>query len=535
MVYSTVMKNLHSKIWALVFGALIIFTEVAAAANGNDSGTPAIINGQSENVDSPRHMMRQFLPILRRSDIDASLSYIHFPRGMGSERRRKTAATLLQLLNTRGQIDLARISDEPDGRPYDGLPPTVDVVGQLQLGKVAAPIEVEQLTQGDTGRKVWQFSSEFIESLPELQERAAANSIVDKLPSWLAEPEFAGLHAWQWLGLGLSLLLALGFSSLVAYLMMRIGEFIGKRYSFWTTQNGRAAALPSLRWIAGLMIFRLARSSLELSLETRQYLTTSENFVLVIAFTMLAFNILHMVIVYYQVMFERQGRSAGIGMLQPIEKGAKALIVILSLLMVLRTLGFNVTAILAGLGVGGLAVALAGQKTIENLFGGISVILDQPVRVGDSGKFGDISGTVEDIGLRSTRVRTLDQSLVTIPNAEFSMMKLENLERRTKMRWAPRLGLRYDTSAEQMQQVLSRLRDLLLAHPMVLNDPARVRFTNFGPSSLDIDILAYIKSTDLNDYWAVVEDLNLKVMAIVADCGTDFAFPSTSVYLEKDP
>jgi len=315
---------------------------------------------------------------------------------------------------------------------------------------------------------------------------------------------------------------------------MLVGEFIGKRYSFWTTQTGRAAALPSLRWIAGIVIFRLLRSGLELTLENRQYLNTSENFILVIAFTMLAMNILHMVIAYYQVVFDRQGRKAAIGMLQPIEKGAKALIVMVCLLAALRTLGFNVTAILAGLGVGGLAVALAGQKTIENLFGGISVILDQPVRVGDSGRFGDVSGTVEEIGLRSTRVRTLDQTLVTIPNAEFSMLKLENFERRSKMRWAPRLGLRYDTTSEQMQTVLTRVRELLLAHPMVLNEPARVRFTNFGPSSLDIDVYAFLKTEDLNEYWAVVEDLNLKLMAIIAECGVGFAFPSTSVYLEKN-
>jgi len=534
-----VMKNLLTNLTALVFSAFFICSQPAPAANGNDAGTAQIINGQSDHIDSPRHMMRQFLPILRRSDVDASLSYIHFPRGMGSERRRKTAANLMQLLNTRGQIDLARISDEPDGRPYDGLPPNVDVVGQIQLGKNAAAIEVEQLTLGDNGRdngrKIWQFSSEFVESLPELLDRAAASSIVDKLPPWLAEPEFIGLHAWQWLGLGLSLLIAFGFSRLVAYLIMLAGEFIGKRYSFWTTQTGRAAALPSLRWIAGILIFRLLRSGLELSLEHRQYLNTGENFILVLAFTMLAMNVLHMVITYYQVIFDRQGRRAAIGMLQPIEKGAKALIVMVCLLAVMRALGFNVTAILAGLGVGGLAIALAAQKTVENLFGGISVILDQPVRVGDYGRFGEISGTVEDIGLRSTRVRTLDQTLVTIPNSEFSMMKLENFERRSKMRWAPRLGLRYDTTAAQMEQVLTHIREMLLAHPMVLNDPARVRFTNFGPSSLDVDIYAFLKTEEMNDYWAVVEDLNLKLMAIVAACGVEFAFPSTSVYLEKDP
>ncbi len=187
------------------------------------------------------------------------------------------------------------------------------------------------------------------------------------------------------------------------------------------------------------------------------------------------------------------------------------------------------TAIVAGLGVGGLAIALAGQKTIENLFGGISVILDQPVRVGDSGRFGEIVGTVEDIGLRSTRVRTLDRSIVTIPNAEFSHMKLENYERRDKLRWGTNLILRHDTSPDQLRLVLIRLKELLIGHSMVMNEPARVRFLRFVQLGLEIEIFIYIRSTEWNEYLAVVEDLNLRIMQLLLDCGTGLAFAVTAM------
>ena len=520
---------------------LLILLSVAPAmslhAGTAETAASSAPNGMNESLDSPRHMMRQFLPILRREDVDASLSYIHFPRGMNSEKRQKTAAMLLKLLNTRGQIDLSRISDEADGRLYDGLPPQIEVVGQVQVSNQSVPIELERIAVAGDNRpdnhKVWQFSSEFVQSVPDLTERLSHNELLNSLPSWLVEPAFLNIKAWQWLGLGLALILAVGLSGLVAFLLLHLGRLIGSRFSIIVTTDSQREALPSTRWIAGVLTFRMLRATLELNLETRQYITTGEKVVLIIAFVNLAMHLLHIVIAYYQGTFDTQGRRAAAGMLQPIEKGVKALIVVVAILAILSTFGFNVTAVLAGLGVGGLAIALAGQKTIENLFGGVSIILDQPVRVGDFVRSGEISGTVEDIGLRSTRLRTMDQTLVTIPNAEFSMMKLENFERRSKIRWAPKLGLRYETKPEQMRLVLLRIKELLIGHPMVLNEPARVRFIGFGPSSLDVEILSFIKAQDLHQYWAVVEDLNLKLMTIVEECGTGFAFPSTTVYVQQ--
>ena len=520
---------------------LCVTPTMSLSAGPAETSANSAPNGMTESLDSPRHMMRQFLPILRREDVDASLRYIHFPRGMNSEKRQKTAAMLLKLLNTRGQIDLARISDEADGRLYDGLPPQIEVVGQVQVSNQSIPIELERIAlagdnRSDSGadnRKVWQFSSEFVQSVPELIERLSHNELLNSLPSWLVEPTFLNIKAWQWLGLSLALILAIGLSGLVAFLLLHLGRMIVSRFSITMTTDSQREALPSMRWIAGVLTFRMLRATLELNLETRQYLTTSEKVVLIIAFVILAMHLLHIVITYYQGAFDSQGRRAAAGMLQPIEKGVKALVIVVSILAILSTFGFNVTAVLAGLGVGGLAIALAGQKTIENLFGGVSIILDQPVRVGDFVRSGEISGTVEEIGLRSTRLRTMDQTLVTIPNAEFSMMKLENFERRSKIRWAPKLGLRYETKPEQMRLLLLRIKELLIGHPMVLNDPARVRFVGFGPSSLDVEILSFIKAQDLHQYWAVVEDLNLKLMTIVEECGTGFAFPSTTVYVEQ--
>jgi MscS family membrane protein len=182
------------------------------------------------------------------------------------------------------------------------------------------------------------------------------------------------------------------------------------------------------------------------------------------------------------------------------------------------------------LGVSVATPALAAQKSLENLFGGIMLIMDQPVHVGDFCRFGDQVGTVEDIGVRSTRIRTLERTLVTIPNAEFASLQIENFARRDRIFLSVRIGVRYETTPDQLRHLLIELKKMLLAHPKVDPDPARVRFANLGAYSLDLDIFAYVRTTDYNEFLAVREDLFLRMMDVVSASGTGFAFPSQTNY-----
>jgi MscS family membrane protein len=203
------------------------------------------------------------------------------------------------------------------------------------------------------------------------------------------------------------------------------------------------------------------------------------------------------------------------------------------MIAMLGSFGFDVTALVAGLGVGGIAIALGAQKTLENVFGGITLFANQPVRVGDVCRFGEKLGIVEEIGLYSTRVRTLERTVVTVPNSEFASLQLENFGVRDKMLYNPTLGLRYETTPEQLRYVLVEVRKMLYAHPKVDPDPARIRFKSFGAYSLDLEIFTYVKSTDINDFLEVAEDLNLRIMDLVAAAGTSFAFPSQTMYFEQ--
>ena len=196
--------------------------------------------------------------------------------------------------------------------------------------------------------------------------------------------------------------------------------------------------------------------------------------------------------------------------------------------------GIPIEPLIAGLGVSGLAVALAVRPTLENIIGGFTLFADKPVKVGDFCAYGDKVGTVEQIGLRSTRVRSLDRTIVTVPNAEFSQMQLVNFASRDMMLFKIIVGLRYETTPDQLRYVLAKVREMLLGHPRVTNDPARIRFLEFGAYSLDLEIFAYVNSKDWGEYLGIREDLNLRIMDIVAEAGTGFAFPSQTNYFARD-
>ena len=214
-----------------------------------------------------------------------------------------------------------------------------------------------------------------------------------------------------------------------------------------------------------------------------------------------------------------------------IKKTLFVVAVIIGVIIIADSLGAKVGALLASLGIGGLAFALAAQDTIANLFGSLVVVMDQPFKVGDAVKVGASTGTVEDIGLRSTKIRLLDRSLVIIPNKSVASEAIINLSRFTQRRIEQTLGLTYDTTPEQMEQLLAELRTLLCQEPEV--DPASVlvTFNNLGPSSLDILVIYTTVSPDAGASLRLKERLNLAIMRAVAARGLAFAFPTQTVHL----
>lgn len=197
-------------------------------------------------------------------------------------------------------------------------------------------------------------------------------------------------------------------------------------------------------------------------------------------------------------------------------------------------LGLPLYGLIAGVSIGGLAVALAAQGTVENFIGSLNLFADRPVRIGETCRYGDDVGTVEEIGLRSTRLRGPDRTVTTVPNADFSKMKLVNLSRRDRLLSRTTLGLRYETTPDQLRYLLTRLREMLAAHPRVAVDTPRVRFVGFGDFALNVEMQAYVATADFAEFLAVQEDIFLRTIDLVAEAGSGFAFPSQTLYLSRD-
>jgi MscS family membrane protein len=223
---------------------------------------------------------------------------------------------------------------------------------------------------------------------------------------------------------------------------------------------------------------------------------------------------------------QRLARDGNMGASSVIRLGRRAIelfAILTGLLVGLYHFGLNPTAVLAGLGVGGIAIALAAQKTLENMLGGISIIFDRVVRVGDLLKVGDILGMIEDVGLRSTRIRTLDRSVVSVPNGQLASLTLENLSSRDKFWFHPSVRLRYDTTSGQMQSILEGLSNLLTQHPHVEPNSGYVRFLRFGTSSLDLEVFAYVMARDWKHFLEVQGELLLRSMEAVQATGAQIA------------
>jgi MscS family membrane protein len=210
---------------------------------------------------------------------------------------------------------------------------------------------------------------------------------------------------------------------------------------------------------------------------------------------------------------------------------SKIMVLAIAAVAVLSLLGLPVASLIAGLGIGGLALALAAQKTVENLFGAFSIGVDQPFREGDFVKIEDFVGTVEAVGLRSSRFRTLDRTVITIPNGKLADMRLESFTARDRMRLATIIGLVYETTAAQMRDVLQGFEHVLRAHPKIWPDAVVVRFREFGASSLDIEIMAWFQTSEWSEFQLIRQEILLQFMDVVERAGSSIAFPTRTIHL----
>jgi len=483
----------------------------------------------------PRSAVRGYLEACWARDYERAAQYLDLRRVPHASRDAQ-GATLAQHLCTVIDrtlwIDPELLSGVKEGAQEDGLPPRRDLVGTIQTAKAPVQLLVERVPRED-GTLIWKISSTNVAQVPELYQEFSYGSLVERLPAFFHETRFLQLQLFQWIGFLFLLVTVVPVSWALAHLMLWVLRTLAARTRTRVDDALVTHTAGPLQLTVAVLLFYVGTLLLAFTARARALVDIGSQILALVAFTWVLLRVIDFLA---RVAEERYlGPRRHIAALVPLcRRTAKAFVVILAVLATVQNLGYNVTSLLAGLGIGGLAVALAAQKTVEHVFGSVTLVTDAPVRVGDFCRFGDYTGTVEDIGLRSTRVRSLDRTIISIPNGELASMKIENFSKRDRIRFHVTLGLRYETSPDQLRFVLVELKRLLLSHPKVDPIPARARFIGLGAYSLDVEIFAFIMTTDPEEFLAIREDLLLRIMELIAAAGTGFAFPSQTTYVAQD-
>ena len=475
---------------------------------------------------TPRGTVLRFLIAARKGDNELAVQYLN------TRLRGKAAAVLayqlFTVLDRRLPPKLNQLSDKPEGSLSDPLKPNQELVGTISSDNRDVDIFVERVDRGKSV-SLWLFSGKTLDSIPALYEEINVISVDKVLPEFLVNTRVAGILLFEWLAVLVGMPLFYFLTVLLNRLLGRlIGRLRRRLYRKLDLTNPELLPNPARLLLLALVIHWIIYK-VSLPLAARQFWSTTATVITIVAGVWLLILFASWGEERIRRLLRSRNLTGATSMLRLTRWVIDLLIIFAGVLVTLHYFGVNPTAALAGLGVGGIAVALAAQKTLENVIGGVSLIFDQAVRVGDSLKVGDTQGTVEDIGLRSTRIRTPDRTVVSVPNGQIANMTLENFSSRDKFWFHPILALRYWTTSPQMCTVLDRIRSLLEESRHVEPDSARVRFLRFGPSSLDVEVFAYVLARDWNQFLEIQEKLLLCIMECIESTGVQIALPSQTI------
>ena len=364
------------------------------------------------------------------------------------------------------------------------------------------------------------------------------------LTDWIPEPLLSlgpwDLALWQWIAIGLLILVALIVGKFAVWTFSWIVKRIVDRTTTTLDDELISRLRRPLRLLGTIAVFRLAMPLLELP----DYRADTIKNVLLAA---LAFGIVWGVLRVIDVIIAHASRAPWVmsrptsrSLLSLVRRILKVVVVVIAAISFLGAIGLPIASLLAGLGIGGIALAFGAQKTVENLFGAFALGIDQPLREGDFVKLeADTMGTVEAIGLRSTRVRTLDRTVVSLPNGKLADMRIETFAVRDRFRFATVVNLEYGTTAAQLREILAGFERTLVQHPMFVpvdgGGELTVRFMAFGQSSLDLEVICNFATPDINVFRGIRQEVLLAFMEIVEQAGSAFALPTRTIHLASLP
>jgi MscS family membrane protein len=479
---------------------------------------------------TPRGTVLGFLHAGHRGDDELAREYLN--TRLTGEAAQNLAHQLFVVLDARLPARLSQLSDDPEGSGSNPLTPDRDLVGTVSGAGGSVEIVVERIRRGQEP-PVWLFSSRTLESVPALFEEISSSQD-STLVRILTTKRIGGVRLFEWLSVLLGVLAFYLATVLLNRILTPLLNRVWARIFSRTQETPRDVLPMPARLLLLALTGRLVLENLSLSLFVRQFWSSAASLLTIVA---CAWLLILLNGVIERVVSRRVSTTHGAGaksLLRLMRRGADALVIFLALLAMLQLFAIDATPALAGLGVGGIAVALAAQKTLENVIAGASLIFDEAVRVGDFLKMGDVVGTVDHIGLRSTRIRTNDRTVISVPNSQIANATLETISARDKFWFHPIVGLQYETTTQQLQTVVDSIRRLLNEHPLIDAESVRVRFIRLGAFSLDIEAFAYLYARDWNHFLELQERLLFSVTEIVSRAGTAIAFPSQTMYVKGE-
>ena len=524
----SIQKTLHSAILLLLLGL------VCLPAGAQEENAPAeqapVIPADDFDRGTPRRSADGFMAAVDKGDFETAVEFMDL-RNLRGEATNLTGAQLARRLSViiarATWVDVDALLDDPAGRKNDNLPDYRDSIGVVLDEGKELRLLMQKVPRGD-GVSIWKISNATVSMIPELYQLYGYPQAVEDFRRTIPKVNILGYELFK-------LLIVLATGVVMYFVVFLIALAIRRILADPGTPSHkrifRFLLLPFGIWVVIITSNAVATSlGRGISAEAWRQLTPIP---LLITVWML-FGGMNLFRDVYSNRLQRHGRPGAAVLLQPASSALKLLIAVAAILIYMDKIGINITTVLAGLGVGGIAVALALQKPMEDVFGAFTLYTQQPIRVGDFCRIGAETGTIEEIGLRTTRLRTLSNTLIAIPNGRLANEPIDNISARKMIRYRPILRLRYDTTPEQMQQILTGIRDLFSSHEQVLPDSQRVRFKEIADDALLIEANSYVNTTDWATYLELAEELNIRILKIVASAGTSLSLPAKTLHLEQN-
>ena len=475
---------------------------------------------QTKGLEVPQTPLSSMLALreaIRSSDDEAAAQYLDM-RFLSDELDQYTPENLIKALAyvwaQQNIADLSNISDDPAGNLQDGLVSYRELIGTVVISTGEVPIYLQRVPDGKGGR-TWKLSNATVMRIPEMWDELGYSAAAIYLNNLLPRFTFMGMDNWQVLATVAFLIITWPLAALVSSLLMRIVLLIPNGFPGGIRNFFHGPA----QFFLFVMINKLLMGYLGLSLTARVYLESSG--VDYIAYTVLFLGLLSLARDYQIKRMEIAGKAEYVALLKPLTTIVKGIVIAVMALIWADQAGYNMSTILAGLGVGSIAVALAAQKTLENIIGAITLYTARPVKPGDLCRFGTITGVVEEIGLRSTLIRTLNRTMLVVPNSVFSSVEVENLSSRDRIRYYRHVVLQM-ANADQLRIITAKLRELFYSHPMVMQETVSIRFESIEQATAVLRLDAGIATTNYQEFLAAAEDLNLHIVELVHETGAIF-------------